>query len=85
MFYGSIVSTITLKDVPDELRTILKQRAARNRRSLNQELLFCLEQVAGIIPLSDREGREWIDSSKQGLMKVWDNSEDDIYNELLSK
>lgn len=78
------MSTITLKDVPDELRTILKQRAARNRRSLNQELLFCLEQVAGIIPSPNRERREWIDSSKQGLMKVWDNSEDDIYNELLS-
>jgi hypothetical protein len=79
------MSTITLKDVPDELRTILKERAARNRRSLNQELLFCLEQIAGIIPSPQKESREWIDSSKQGLMKVWDNSEDDIYNELLSK
>jgi ABC-type transporter Mla maintaining outer membrane lipid asymmetry ATPase subunit MlaF len=84
MFYGSIVSTITLKDVPDELRTILKQRAALNRRSLNQELLFCLEQVAGIIPSPAQEDRAWIESSKQELMKVWDNSEDDVCHELLS-
>jgi hypothetical protein len=79
------MSTITLKDVPQELRHALKQRAARNRRSLNQELLFCLEQFVGIIPPTDRESREWVESSKQGLMKVWNNSEDDVYNELLSK
>jgi len=79
------MSTITLKDVPQELRTALKQRAARNRRSLNQELLYCLEQVAGIIPIPQSEGRDWIESSKQGLMKIWDNSEDDVYNELLSQ
>jgi hypothetical protein len=79
------MSTITLKDVPQELRVALKQRAARNRRSLNQELLYCLEQFVGIIPSPTQESREWIESSKQGLMKVWDNSEDDIYNELLKK
>ena len=79
------MSTITLKDVPAELRLALKQRAARNRRSLNQELLFCLEQVAGIIPAPDRESREWIESSKAGLLKVWENSEDEIYNEPLTQ
>lgn len=63
----------------------LKKRAARNRRSLNQGLLFCLEQVVGIIPSPDKESREWIESSRKGLMKVWDNSEDDVYNELLSQ
>ncbi|MFZ0434500.1 MAG: Arc family DNA-binding protein [Chthoniobacterales bacterium] len=79
------MSTITLKDVPQELREALKKRAARNRRSLNQELLFCLEQFVGIIPPPEEEGREWIESSKKGLMKVWDNSEDNVYNELLSQ
>jgi len=79
------MSTITLKDVPQELRIALKQRAARNRRSLNQELLYCLEQFVGIIPTPALENREWIESAKQGLMRVWENSEDDIYNELLKK
>jgi hypothetical protein len=79
------MSTITLKDVPAELRTALKQRATRNRRSLNQELLFCLEQVAGIIPSSAKENGEWVESSKKGLLQVWDHSEDDVYNELLTQ
>ncbi|MCX8493283.1 MAG: hypothetical protein ORN23_03515 [Chthoniobacterales bacterium] len=79
------MSTITLKDVPQELRVALKQRAVRNRRSLNQELLYCLEQFVGIIPSPTQENRAWIESSKQELMKVWDNSEDDVYNELLSQ
>jgi hypothetical protein len=79
------MSTITLKDVPQELRVALKQRAARNRRSLNQELLYCLEQFVGIIPSPTQENRAWIEFSKKSLMKVWDNSEDDVYNELLSQ
>lgn len=79
------MSTITMKDVPQELRVALKQRAVRNRRSLNQELLYCLEQFVGIIPSPTQENRAWIESSKQELMKVWDNSEDDVYNELLSQ
>jgi len=74
-----------MKDVPQELRVALKQRAVRNRRSLNQELLYCLEQFVGIIPSPTQENRAWIESSKQELMKVWDNSEDDVYNELLSQ
>lgn len=77
------MATITLKDVPHELREVLKQRAARNRRSLNQELLYCLEQFVGIIPGPATESREWMESSRQGLMRVWENSEDDVYNELL--
>jgi hypothetical protein len=79
------MSTITLKDVPAELRSALKARAARNRRSLNQELLFCLEKIAGIIPFTGKESREWVESSKNGLMQAWDNPDDDVYNELLSK
>lgn len=76
------MSTITLKDFPLELREALKQRASRNRRSLNQELLYCLEQFVGISPSPAQENRTWVESSKQELMKAWDNSADDVYNEL---
>ena len=79
------MASITLKDVPVELRQALKQRALRNRRSLNQELLYCLEQFVGLIPPSPSESQEWRDASKQALLKVWDNTEDDIYNGLLKK
>lgn len=34
--------TLTVKNVPPELHRRLKQRAERNRRSLNRELIECL-------------------------------------------
>jgi antitoxin FitA len=40
--------TLTLKNVPEELVARLKQEAAQNRRSLNQETLARLEQSLAI-------------------------------------
>ncbi|MBC8089375.1 MAG: Arc family DNA-binding protein [Phycisphaerae bacterium] len=37
--------TITLKGLPDALYERLKLQAAANRRSLNSEVLVCLEQA----------------------------------------
>lgn len=37
--------TITLKNVPEDLHRRLTARAARHRRSLNQEVIECLEKV----------------------------------------
>ena len=37
--------SLTLKDIPKRLHHELRERAARNRRSLSQEALACLEQV----------------------------------------
>lgn len=39
--------TITLKGIPPTLHRALKRRAARNRRSLNQEVLATLEDNLG--------------------------------------
>lgn len=36
---------ITLKNIPDELLARLKQRARAHRRSLNSEVICCLETV----------------------------------------
>ena len=79
------MATLTLKDVPEELRSALKQRALRHRRSLNQELLYCLERFVGLVPASQSENQAWLNASEQNLMRVWDNAEDDVYNELLEK
>ena len=35
----------TIKGIPDDLYAGLKGRAAQNRRSINSELLVCLEQT----------------------------------------
>ena len=37
------MASITLKDIPKRLHQQLRARAAKNRRSLNQEALACLE------------------------------------------
>ena len=37
--------SFTIKGIPDDLYARLKDRAAENRRSINSELLVCLEQT----------------------------------------
>ncbi len=36
-------------------------------------------------PDSDAERAVWLTVSQESLMKVWDNADDDIFNELLKK
>jgi antitoxin FitA len=40
------MATLTLRNVPDDIYQSLKEAAARNRRSLNQEAIAQLEQRA---------------------------------------
>lgn len=42
------MASITIKDIPAALHERLKVRAARNRRSLNAEVLACLESVVSV-------------------------------------
>ena len=39
------MATLTIKNIPDELYERLKQRAEANRRSLNSEIIICIEQA----------------------------------------
>jgi plasmid stability protein len=41
---GALVSNLTLKNIPQDLHAMLKESAARNRRSLNSEILARLER-----------------------------------------
>ena len=43
-FHNGCMLTLTLKNIPDALHARLKASAARNRRSLNSEILVRLEQ-----------------------------------------
>jgi plasmid stability protein len=45
------VPSLTLKDIPKRLHQQLRQRAERNRRSLSQEAVACLEQVVTAEPI----------------------------------
>jgi plasmid stability protein len=44
-FGGVMPTTLTLKNIPDELYGRLKAAAEAHRRSLNSEVLVCLESV----------------------------------------
>jgi len=44
------MATIVLKDIPVELQKRLKERARRNGRSVNREVIACLESVVGTEP-----------------------------------
>ena len=41
-------TTLTLKNIPDDVYTRLKQSAEMNRRSMNSEAIVCLE--AALLP-----------------------------------
>lgn len=43
--------SLTLKDIPRRLHQRLRERAERNRPSLSQEALACLEQIVAADPI----------------------------------
>lgn len=43
-----MTTTLTLKNIPDEIYTRLKESAETNKRSLNREAIVCLE--AALMP-----------------------------------
>ncbi len=46
------MASLTIKNIPDELYDMLKQSAASHHRSVNSELIHCLEQSLMPVPLS---------------------------------
>ena len=49
------MTTLTLKNIPDELHALLKESAEKNRRSLNSEILVRLESAFSAPALDVRE------------------------------
>jgi plasmid stability protein len=45
------MANLTIKNVPERLVRRLKAQAARHHRSLNLEVISCLEAVAQTVPL----------------------------------
>lgn len=42
---GTTMASLTIKNIPDDLYQKLKQKAELNRRSMNAEILVCLEET----------------------------------------
>lgn len=51
-------ATITLKNIPDELYGKLKETAEINHRSMNSEVVCCLEKVLYPVKISTEERLE---------------------------
>jgi plasmid stability protein len=60
-------TTLTLKNIPDEIYTRLKALAAANRRSLNSEAITCLESVLLQNKISPAERLERARELRSGL------------------
>lgn len=48
-------TTLTLKNIPDEVYARLRAQASLNRRSLNNEAILCLETILNLRPADPRE------------------------------
>jgi plasmid stability protein len=57
---GLMPTTLTLKNIPDDLYERLKAAASVHRRSLNGEAIVCLERALGTIKISAAERLERI-------------------------
>ena len=53
------MASLTLKNVPDDLLDRLRAQARRERRSLNQEALYLLEQALGARPTRSQQVAAW--------------------------
>jgi plasmid stability protein len=51
------MKTLTIRDLPDPLHAALKERARRNRRSLNQQVIAELSRIEAFETDEDRASR----------------------------
>lgn len=57
--------SLTVKGIPERLLDRLRRRAADHRRSLNAEVIECLERAAGTKPLDPEEFLSRVDELRR--------------------
>ncbi len=82
MYNGLKMATLTIKNIPDSLLKSLKQRASLNKRSLNDEIISCLERalIPGKISVDD-----FLVEVRKNRVKLKVNLSDDILTESKSQ
>ncbi len=71
-------ATLTLKNIPNDIYTRLKQSAVAHRRSLNREVLVCLESVVVTKKVSPQQMLAEIQAGRAELAgKVFDHEATD--------
>ena len=75
------MSTITLKSIPPFLHIELKKRAELNKRSLNNEILVCLESFLGFRNIDKFQYLEEIRNIRNSIKsKITQDMIDDLKN-----
>ncbi|MDP3084538.1 MAG: Arc family DNA-binding protein [Rubrivivax sp.] len=62
---------LSIKDVPDDLAERLRQRAARNHRSLQGELMAIIEVASSMDPAVSAQGREAPAGGARSWVQGW--------------
>jgi len=75
------MSTITLKSIPPFLHFELKKRAELNKRSLNNEILVCLESFLGFRNIDKKQYLEEVRNFRNSIKsKITQDMIDDLKN-----
>ncbi len=75
------MSTITLKSIPPFLHFELKKRAELNKRSLNNEILVCLESFLGFRNIDKNQYLEEVRNFRNSIKsKITQDMIDDLKN-----
>ena len=61
------MQSVTLKNIPDDVHASLKELARLHRRSLNSEILLCLEKYAGHSPA---DTQQILDKARRGRTQI---------------
>ena len=61
--------TLTIKGLPDSVYEQLKAQAEAHRRSLNGEIIVCLERVVGATPFDPAEWLAEARALRQGIKR----------------
>jgi plasmid stability protein len=64
------VATLTIRDVPDKLHKLLKEKAAKHRRSVNDEAISCLESVLMVSRVDPRVFLAEVDALHKRMPRV---------------
>lgn len=72
------MANVTVKNLPDELYERIKARAGRHRRSINSEIIVCLEEAMGMIKPSTEEVRERLEALRGRVRPRRDVDVDEI-------
>jgi plasmid stability protein len=70
------MATLTIKNIPDELYEQLKQSATRHRRSVNNEVIVCLENVLRSRSVHSATFRSSISALRKNISTVFVTDDD---------